>query len=66
MKSIVLNSLLAFSTLLNMGLIAFIIKILRKSEDKTLEKLFSIGFPILIQNLAKTIQSRRCSKKLIQ
>ncbi|MGC9144471.1 sensor domain-containing diguanylate cyclase [Hydrogenobaculum sp.] len=48
MKYVVLNILLAFSTLLNIGLIAFIIKILRKSEDKTLEKLFSIGFPILI------------------
>ncbi len=48
MKSIALNSLLIFSTLLNIFLVAFIIKILRKSEDKTLEKLFSIGFPIFI------------------
>jgi len=58
MKSIVLNSLLAFSTLLNIGLVLFILKILRKSEDKTLEKLFSIGFPILIVskdgNIVKT------------
>jgi len=58
MKSIVLNSLLVFSTLLNIGLVVFILKILRKSEDKTLEKLFSIGFPILIVskdgNIVKT------------
>jgi len=58
MKFIVLNSLLVFSTLLNIGLVLFILKILRKSEDKTLEKLFSIGFPILIVskdgNIVKT------------
>lgn len=48
MKHLVLNTATTLSVLLNIGLVAFIIKILRKSEDKTVEKLFRIGFPILI------------------
>ncbi|WP_459894814.1 sensor domain-containing diguanylate cyclase, partial [Hydrogenobaculum acidophilum] len=48
MKYFALSTFATFSTLLNIFLVAFIIKTLKKSEDKTLEKLFSIGFPIFI------------------